>query len=152
MIVFQWNSLKSSTGTSPYVIVLTEDRPLCTLPSTSSLLTSPGEPGAEPATSGASLSEQDSVSIPEGTQIHTHTCTYLPNSLTTVGCFLFSLTFCWLFNFFFIRCIWGTFAGLQWQSGEGEIHHESHSCQLLAWQQLQPHPIPIVSHAFRLNQ
>ncbi|CAG02599.1 unnamed protein product, partial [Tetraodon nigroviridis] len=42
-----------------------EDRPLSTLPSTSSLMTSPGEAGAEPATSGPSLSEQDSVSIPE---------------------------------------------------------------------------------------
>ncbi|XP_029688466.1 1-phosphatidylinositol 3-phosphate 5-kinase isoform X7 [Takifugu rubripes] len=42
-----------------------EDRHLTTLPSTSSLLPSPGDLGAEPATSGPSLSEQDSVSIPE---------------------------------------------------------------------------------------
>lgn len=49
------------------LIVLTEDRHLTTLPSTSSLLPSPGDLGAEPATSGPSLSEQDSVSIPEGT-------------------------------------------------------------------------------------
>lgn len=53
------------------LFVLTEDRHLTTLPSTSSLLPSPGDLGAEPATSGPSLSEQDSVSIPEGT--HTHT-------------------------------------------------------------------------------
>lgn len=43
-----------------------EDRHLNTLPSTSSsLLPSPGEPGSEPITPASSLTEQDSLSIPE---------------------------------------------------------------------------------------
>ncbi|KAM9346936.1 1-phosphatidylinositol 3-phosphate 5-kinase [Symphorus nematophorus] len=42
-----------------------EDRHLSTLPSASSMLPSPGEPGAEPVTPGPSFTEQDSVSIPE---------------------------------------------------------------------------------------
>ncbi|XP_044222711.1 1-phosphatidylinositol 3-phosphate 5-kinase isoform X2 [Thunnus albacares] len=42
-----------------------DDRHLNTLPSASSLLPSPGEPGAEPVTPGPSFTEQDSVSIPE---------------------------------------------------------------------------------------
>ncbi|XP_041857069.1 1-phosphatidylinositol 3-phosphate 5-kinase isoform X3 [Melanotaenia boesemani] len=43
-----------------------EDRHLNTLPSTtSSLLPSPGDPGAEPPTSGPTITEQDSLSIPE---------------------------------------------------------------------------------------
>ncbi|KAM6955949.1 1-phosphatidylinositol 3-phosphate 5-kinase isoform 1-T1 [Lycodopsis pacificus] len=43
-----------------------EDRHLCILPSTSSsLLPSPGEPGAEPFTPVPAFTEQDSVSIPE---------------------------------------------------------------------------------------
>lgn len=148
------------------LIVLTEDRHLTTLPSTSSLLPSPGDLGAELAPSGPSLSEQDSVSIPEGT--HTHT-TLSPTSqrssslekvldvtlLNANPCSSVCsvcLVLCLLFNFYFIRCIWGTLAGLYWQSGEGEIHHESHPCQLPAWQQLQPHSIPIVSDAFPLDQ
>ncbi|XP_028446869.1 1-phosphatidylinositol 3-phosphate 5-kinase isoform X5 [Perca flavescens] len=43
-----------------------EDRHLCTMASTSSsMLSSPGEPGAEPFTPGPSFTEQDSLSIPE---------------------------------------------------------------------------------------
>ncbi|XP_078118730.1 1-phosphatidylinositol 3-phosphate 5-kinase isoform X2 [Sander vitreus] len=43
-----------------------EDRHLCTMPSTSSsMLSSPGEPGAEPFTPVPSFTEQDSLSIPE---------------------------------------------------------------------------------------
>uniref|UniRef100_A0A665WFA7 1-phosphatidylinositol-3-phosphate 5-kinase n=1 Tax=Echeneis naucrates TaxID=173247 RepID=A0A665WFA7_ECHNA len=42
-----------------------EDRHLSAMPSSSSLLPSPGEPGAEPFTPGPSFTEQDSVSIPE---------------------------------------------------------------------------------------
>ncbi|XP_070693836.1 1-phosphatidylinositol 3-phosphate 5-kinase [Pempheris klunzingeri] len=43
-----------------------DDRHLSTLPSaSSSLLSSPGDPGAEPITPGPSFTEQDSVSIPE---------------------------------------------------------------------------------------
>ncbi|XP_072253642.1 1-phosphatidylinositol 3-phosphate 5-kinase isoform X3 [Leuresthes tenuis] len=44
-----------------------EDRHLCTLPSSSSslLLPSPGDPGAEATTPGPTFTEQDSVSIPE---------------------------------------------------------------------------------------
>lgn len=151
MIFFWGNSLK----TLLHVVVLTEDRHLSTLPSTSSLLTSPGEQGAEPATSGPSLSEQDSVSIPEGIYTHAHAHSLVPSAAhraTTQLFAVFSVVFCWLFNFLFIRCIWGTLAGLHWQSGEGEIHHESHPCQLLARQQLQPHPVSIVSHAFPLIQ
>ncbi|KAA8593084.1 hypothetical protein FQN60_018539, partial [Etheostoma spectabile] len=69
-----------------------EDRHLCPMPSNSSMLSSPGEPGAEPFTPVPSSTEQDSLSIPEG---------------------------------------------------EGEVHHESHSRQLPARQQLQPHPLPV---------
>ncbi|XP_035994682.1 1-phosphatidylinositol 3-phosphate 5-kinase isoform X4 [Fundulus heteroclitus] len=43
-----------------------EDRHLCPLPSTtSSLLPSPGDSGADPSTAGPGFTEQDSVSIPE---------------------------------------------------------------------------------------
>ncbi|XP_055361271.1 1-phosphatidylinositol 3-phosphate 5-kinase isoform X2 [Betta splendens] len=42
-----------------------EDRLLSTMPSSSSLLPSPGDPGAEPVTPVPSFTEQDSVSIPE---------------------------------------------------------------------------------------
>ncbi|XP_017276675.1 1-phosphatidylinositol 3-phosphate 5-kinase isoform X4 [Kryptolebias marmoratus] len=43
-----------------------EDRHLCTLPSTTtSQLSSPGDPRAEPVSAGPSFTEQDSVSIPE---------------------------------------------------------------------------------------
>ncbi|KAM4558588.1 1-phosphatidylinositol 3-phosphate 5-kinase isoform 2-T2 [Odontesthes bonariensis] len=44
-----------------------EDRHLCTLPSSTSslLLPSPGDPGAEATTPGPTFTEQDSVSIPE---------------------------------------------------------------------------------------
>ncbi|XP_034741695.1 1-phosphatidylinositol 3-phosphate 5-kinase isoform X1 [Etheostoma cragini] len=42
-----------------------EDRHLCTMPSNSSMLSSPGEPGVEPFTPVPSSTEQDSLSIPE---------------------------------------------------------------------------------------
>uniref|UniRef100_A0A1A7YJS6 1-phosphatidylinositol 3-phosphate 5-kinase n=1 Tax=Iconisemion striatum TaxID=60296 RepID=A0A1A7YJS6_9TELE len=62
------NSLDSSPR-NPLPVVQNgdkEDRHLCTLPSTiSSLLPSPGDPIAEPATVGPTFNEQDSVSIPE---------------------------------------------------------------------------------------
>lgn len=53
------------------VFLSSEDRHLCPLPSTtSSLLPSPGDPGADSTTAGPSFGEPDSVSIPEGSQIH----------------------------------------------------------------------------------
>ncbi|XP_041662956.1 1-phosphatidylinositol 3-phosphate 5-kinase isoform X9 [Cheilinus undulatus] len=42
-----------------------EDRHLCPMPSTSSMLPSPGDPSTDPITPGPSSSEPDSVSIPE---------------------------------------------------------------------------------------
>jgi len=113
---------------------LTEDRHLCILSSTSSsMLPSPGELGADPFTPFPSFTEQDSVSLSEGTHTHTHTHThlYLPSNLYTSV----------------VRCVWRTPAGLHRQPGEGEIHHESHPRHFPARQQLQPHPFPIVSGA-----
>jgi hypothetical protein len=139
------------------VFQLTEDRHLTTLPSSSgsSLLTlpSPGEPGSEPLSSGPSFPDQDSVSIPEGE--HTHTPvesqtqppTYVYHSLSLDLQCVSKYRPLWSLTPFLLspRCVWWTPVGLQWQPGEREVHHEGHSSQLAARQQLQPHPIPIVS-------
>lgn len=51
-----------------------------------------------------------------------------------------------------LRCVWWTLVGLHWQSSQGKVHHESHSCQLSARQQLQPYSSPIVSHALKVKK
>lgn len=116
---------------------LAEDRHLSTLSSStvSSLLPSPGDPGAEPVTPVPSFIEQDSVSMSEGSHsssnLYRISCTVTP-ALHAVCV----LTF---------RRLWRTPAGLHWQPGEGKIHHESNPRQLPPRKQLQSHPFPIVS-------
>uniref|UniRef100_A0A3Q2FQR5 1-phosphatidylinositol 3-phosphate 5-kinase n=1 Tax=Cyprinodon variegatus TaxID=28743 RepID=A0A3Q2FQR5_CYPVA len=63
-----WNSALDSSPRNPSPVVQNgeKDRHLCPLPSTSStMLPSPGDPGADSSATGPSFSEQDSVSIPE---------------------------------------------------------------------------------------
>lgn len=93
-----------------------------------------------------SLNRTLSASQRVHTDTHTHTHTHYRThelKLRFISDFTRSLV---------IRCIWRTPAGLQWQSGEGKIHYEGHPGQLPAWEQLQPHPPPIVSNALILNK
>lgn len=74
-------------------------------------------------------------------KVHTHSLSFV-----IIFCAVSLLYMLCVFTF---RRVWRTPSGLHWQSGEGEIHHESNPRQLPPWQQLQSHPFPIVSTMFQ---